>query len=210
MSTPLYKLADIADIRPGYIARAAVPDNPLGTHRLLQLRDFNSDRTAPDMTNAVRFSPESRSPPRVLKAGDVLFMAKGSGTFSLAVPALAEPTLASGSFFVVTPRPGVAPAYLAWFLNHESTLRTLSRLSTSGTSMPVISRETLEALEVPMPPLATQETIAAFAEASVRAQRLLADLAGKYHDLVSSVCMRTARDGQLIPQPPPLSEGTHL
>lgn len=210
MPTPLHRLADIADIRPGYLAREAVPDDPAGTHRLLQLRDLRRDRTDLDLSGAVRFSPESRSPLRALQAGDVLFMAKGVGTFALAVPALPEPALAAGSFFVVTPRSGLVPAYLAWFLNHESTLQTLSRLATSGTSMPCIHRDTLASLEIPLPPLATQEAIAELDALRIREEQLLADRASKQRALVSSVCMRTARAAcaaQGIPPSPPTPEG---
>src|SRR5690606_2374521 len=65
---------------------------------------------------------DSVSPKHILKAGDVVYAAKGSKNFAAIYEAKSPPAVASTSFFVIrlvaTPPRGVMPEFLVWFLNH--------------------------------------------------------------------------------------------
>lgn len=193
MANPIHRLGDLADVRAGYLTREAVRNDPKGTHRLLQIRDFSRDRTTVNVPDMVRLTPESRSSVCPLQPGDVVFLAKGANNFAAAVPDLPSPILAASYFFILRPSPAILSGYLAWFLNHESTRALLSRLATTGAHMPIIRRDVLEALEIPLPPLTTQKAIAALDSLRLQEQALLTDLARKQQELISSVCMTTAR-----------------
>jgi hypothetical protein len=193
MTNPIHKLGDLADVRAGYLTREAVRNDPEGTHRLLQIRDFSRDRATVNVTDMVRLTPESRSSVCPLQPGDVVFLAKGANNFAAAISGLPTPTLAASYFFILRPKPAILSGYLAWFLNHESTRALLTRLATTGAHMPIIRRDVLEALEIPLPPLTTQKAIAALDSLRLQEQALLTDLARKQQELISSVSMTTAR-----------------
>lgn len=193
MTNPIHKLSDLAVVRAGYLTREAVRNDPEGTYRLLQIRDFSRDRATINVTDMVRLTPESRSSVFPLQPGDVVFLAKGANNFAAAVSDLPAPTLAASCFFILRPKPAILPGYLAWYLNHESTRALLTRLATTGAHMPIIRRDVLEALEIPLPPLIAQKAIAALGSLRLQEQALLTDLARKQQELISSVCMTTAR-----------------
>lgn len=192
MTNPTHKLGDLAEVRAGFLTRVAVQDNPEGSYRLLQIRDFNRERTAINAADMVRISSESRSSVCTLQTGDVLFLGKGANNFAAVVSDLPEPTLAASSFFILRPKPAILSSYLAWFLNHESTRILLSRLATTGAHMPIIRRAVLESIEIPLPILAVQKTITNLDALRLQEQALLSDLAQKQQELISTVCMTTA------------------
>jgi len=195
MSTK-FKLAEIADVRPGYLARKPVEPRADGTHRLLQLRDFNRDRTAVDITALVRFTPDSLASLQPLRAGELVFLARGAKNFAYAPAELPETTLAAGYFFVIRTREQIASAYLTWFLNQPATLRALARAATSGAHMPVVRRADLENIEILVPPLAVQRSIVELDNLMREEQDLLQELARRKHELISNVCMTAAQSGQ--------------
>ena len=60
--------------------------------------------------------------------------------------------------------------------------------------MTVISKATLDTLEVPLPSLETQERIVALADLSNQEQRLMRELAKKKEKLVNGIQMRWATE----------------
>jgi len=95
----------------------------------------------------------------LLKDGDVLFAAKGTKNFAAVFENHNEPSVASTSFFVIRPTNNkVLPQYLAWFLNNQTTL-TLLKGQAIGTSIPSISKQVLENLEITIPSIETQKAI---------------------------------------------------
>lgn len=123
------------------------------------------------------------------------FLAKGAKNFAHAIANAPTPTLAASYFFVLQPRNQVLPAYLAWFLNQESTLRAVSRSATSGTPMPVVRRADLEALEITVPPLPMQNAIVQLDNLRREEHDLLCDLVHRRNVLVSAVCASATHGG---------------
>lgn len=102
---------------------------------------------------------EGISEKHLLKDGDVLFAAKGTKNFAAVFENHNEPSVASTSFFVIRPAgKKVLPQYLAWFLNNHTT-QTLLKGQAIGTSIPSISKQVLENLEIPVPDIKTQKAI---------------------------------------------------
>jgi len=95
----------------------------------------------------------------LLKDGDVLFAAKGTKNFAAVFENHNEPSVASTSFFVIRPtNKKVLPKYLAWVLNSH-TILTLLKGQAIGTSIPSISKQVLENLEIAVPSIETQKAI---------------------------------------------------
>jgi len=95
----------------------------------------------------------------LLRNGDVLFAAKGTKNFATVYESHNPPAVASTSFFVIRPTDDqVLPEYLAWFLNSEKT-QTLLKAMARGTSIPSISKQELETLEISVPTIETQQAI---------------------------------------------------
>lgn len=102
---------------------------------------------------------ERISEKHLLKNGDVLFAAKGTKNFAAVFENHNEPSVASTSFFVIRPTDNkVLPQFLAWFLNSHTT-QTLLKSQAIGTSIPSISKQVLENLEIPIPEIKTQRAI---------------------------------------------------
>jgi len=64
----------------------------------------------------------------------------------------------------VRPREGVLPGYLLWYLNHRETAELL-RVLEQGTTVPFLSKQNLERLRVPLPPVEIQEALIAVSAA---------------------------------------------
>lgn len=95
----------------------------------------------------------------LLKNGDVLFAAKGTKNFATVFENFNEPSVASTSFFVLRPTDKkVLPDYLAWVLNSHTT-QTLLKSQAIGTSIPSISKQVLENLEIAVPSIEMQNAI---------------------------------------------------
>jgi len=101
---------------------------------------------------------EGISEKHLLKSGDVLFAAKGTKNFAAVFENHNERSVASTSFFVIRPTNKLLPHYLAWVLNSQPT-QTLLKGQAIGTSIPSISKQVLENLEIAVPGLETQKTI---------------------------------------------------
>jgi restriction endonuclease S subunit len=95
----------------------------------------------------------------LLKHGDVLFAAKGTKNFAAIYENQNNPAVASTSFFVIRMTDKkVLSEYLAWFLN-SSSAQTLLKRQALGTSIPSISKQVLEELEIPVPDIKKQKLI---------------------------------------------------
>lgn len=102
---------------------------------------------------------EDVSEKHLLKEGDVLFAAKGTKNFAVVFENHNEPAVASTSFFVIRlSDKRVLPQFLAWFLNNPTT-QVLLKGQAIGTSIPSISKQVLENLEITIPSVETQRTI---------------------------------------------------
>jgi restriction endonuclease S subunit len=148
------RIKNIAIIQTGLFAK------PSGIGELVYLQSRHFDEYGqlhsvlhPDLP------AEGISEKHLLKVGDVLFAAKGTKNFAAVFENHNEPSVASTSFFVIRPTDNkVLPQYLAWFLNSHST-QALLKGQALGTSIPSISKQVLENLEITIPSIETQQVI---------------------------------------------------
>ena len=148
------KIQDIATLQTGLFAK------PLADGDVVYLQSKHFD----DQGNLLAILHpdllmEDISEKHVLCAGDVLFAAKGTKNFAAVFENHNEPSVASTSFFVIRPTgKKLLPHYLAWVLNSHST-QILLKGQAIGTSIPSISKQVLENLEISIPSIETQKAI---------------------------------------------------
>lgn len=92
----------------------------------------------------------------ILRKGDVLFAAKGGKNFATVFHDDNVPSVASTSFFVIRlTDANVLPQFLVWFLNSEIAQSKLKGQAI-GTSIPSISKQVLDNLEISVPSIQSQ------------------------------------------------------
>jgi len=186
------RISEIASIITGYQSRKAVENEQFGTHFLLQIRDFNPDRTLIKADGMVCFTPSSSSRDQPLQPDDVVFLARGQKNFAFALPKLPSPSLAGSYFFVLRPKPKVSGPYLAWYLNQPPAQHHFKRLATTGAHMPVVTRDVIASLMVPVPNLETQRKIVELDALVASHAKLLDELAIKKRTLADAACLHAA------------------
>jgi len=147
-------IKSITNIQTGLFAK------PAGVGEVVYLQSKNFDEYGqlhselhPDLV------ADGISEKHLLKDGDVLFAAKGTKNFAAVFENHNEPSVASTSFFVIRPTDNkVLPQFLAWFLNNPTT-QNLLKGQAIGTSIPSISKQVLENLEITVPDIETQKAI---------------------------------------------------
>lgn len=190
------RLKEIACLSTGYQNRTKIEPDPNGSHFLVQTRDFNASKSQINIESVTQFSPTGGDSLTPLQAGDVLYAAKGSNNFGYTVEnGLPQPLLAASLFFVlrIHPNIAVAPHYLAWFLNQEPAREHFIRNASTGARTPVIRREHLEELEIPVPALETQRKIVELDQLKHRQQQLYSELIEKTELLVTNACLKSIR-----------------
>lgn len=149
-----YKLSDIAKLQTGLFAKPEA----MGEVVYLQVRHFDENgllraELYPDLKGN-RFTEK-----HLLKAGDILFAAKGTKNFAAVYEPHYPTAVASTSFFVIRlQNTQILPGYLGWYLNHPVIINRLKEQAI-GSATPSISKTVLDDLEIPMPTIQKQKLV---------------------------------------------------
>ena len=133
--------------------------HPLGEVFYLQSRDFlNSNLLDPELKPSLEYT--ERLEKHFLQKGDVLVMSKGHNGFNaFTYSGSKKPAVASSIFLVLKNlNPIVLSAYLAWYINLESTQKELINKS-RGTALPAIKRSMLAEVQIPIVSINEQQKI---------------------------------------------------
>jgi hypothetical protein len=138
--------------------------------------------------DALRITPQRATIRYEVHAGDVVFMSRGSRNLAWAIARVPEPTIVPVSFYILRPGAEVDGRYLAWYLNQTPAQASIDQART-GAGTPIVQRQSFERVEVVMPPLATQWTIAELAQLQARERALRGQL-GAATELLRSATSR--------------------
>ncbi len=174
------KIKEIADVQVGVYAQTTAAANAI----YIQVGNYSSDK---ELCENIKPSVEieGRRQNFFLNKGDLLFAAKGSNNFCAVFQALDCPAVASSSFLTlrIKDKSTVLPEYVCWYINLDATLKYL-RSEAKGTGIPSISKATLEELEMPVPPMEIQLTIAEIARLQSDAQKLQSKIMAIHQQLI--------------------------
>ena len=186
------KLNELSVILSGYISREKIEQDEDGSYFLMQARNVDGIGLGYDTSDLVRFNPALSEKDCCLEQGDILFMARGAYNFSVIIKADIPPcTLAAACFFIIRiTDKNVVPEYLSWYLNQAPVEQYLKRNSGKGVHMPVVRRAVLENVDIPLPPLEKQRTIAALDALQRQEQDLVRQIEIKRKNLLAAVCLQ--------------------
>lgn len=178
-------LTDVAQVSSGLTVRGRLDASSSGI-LAIQMADISTGSKLRVSGMARIPSPHSRY---FVSRGDVLLRSRGHATIAWAVPDnLPEPAVAVMPLFIIRPTADIYdPDFLAWWLNQPDAQNHLRRAA-QGQSIQMVSKASIEAVPLLLPPIEQQRLIADAGQEVSREAQLMHRLAE---------CQQTLRQAQL-------------
>ena len=187
------RIKDIAEIQIGYQFRGRIEADPEGTHRVIQIRDFDALQNL-QVAGLCKVLPKYNAERYLVNKRDVLFLSRGHHNYAIPIKVALENTIAASYFFILRIKTEqIIPEYLAWFINQAPAQGYLHNLARRGTHIPVVPKSVFENLKISIPDIETQEKIVRLNSLIEKERNLLSILQQKRTLLTRSVCLKAAR-----------------
>ena len=172
-------LNQVVDILPGYPFRGSIQLRPDGDALAIQVRHVSSREWLTIEEDARHVGSETldrvclagRRRPDYLRAGDVLFLARGVKNHAILVEQIPEATVCTPHFFLIRVKPAwherVSPGFLAWQLNHGDG-RAAIAVGRQGSLLPSVRKTELADIALRLPPRSVQDRLVALHRAASR------------------------------------------
>jgi restriction endonuclease S subunit len=187
------KIKDIAEIQIGYQFRGRIETVPDGTHKVIQIRDFDEFhnlRVADLYKVTLKYDAERY----MVNKGDILFLARGHRNYAIPIKDSLEDTIAASYFFILRLRnKNILPEYLAWFIKQAPAQAYLHNIARRGTHMPMVPKSAFEDMPVNIPDIKTQKTIIELDNLLVKERSLLNQLQEKRTQFIKTVCLNAVK-----------------
>lgn len=160
------KLSKAAEITAGFLQRETKKSTEQIIISIVQLRDLDINGIIDyDNLRIEEISSKDRYPE--LFSGDVIFAAKGSKRSAGVIERELKNTTVSNHYLIIRIREGyksrITPAYLSFYLRQKPALDYFDQCA-SGSHIPFVSAAALKELEVELPPVEKQKTLAELGE----------------------------------------------
>jgi len=168
------KVWEIADVRMGCGFRSKIEHNPEGNVPVIQPKDITNSGLL-QVDDICRVEMSTIKPGQVLAKGDVLLTSRGKFASTVYAGEFKENCVAAGSLLVLTVKAKlpILPEYLPLYFNSAKGRLEFNRL-TERTTIPYLNRSNLEQMDIPIPPLETQQKRVALERAKQRYAQLTA------------------------------------
>ena len=181
------RLGDVATVRCGLVLSRKQSRTPTSArYRLLNLRAINADGCVEMALVDEYFAVESLSPDYLSQFGDVIVRPTVPYTAVLVDDETAG-MVVSSNFVIIRPNPRkLLSGYLAWLLNTRKTRHVIFE-NTTGNMLGAINPKFFASLEIDLPSIDRQCSIAdmnALARKEAQLLRQLADEKKRYYDLI--------------------------
>lgn len=183
-------LGNLVEIQPGYQARGKIIESPIGSHRLLQSKDIIEEMI--NWESPLSFDPEINPDRYRISHNDVLFIARGYENRAYLATTPPENILASNVFYIIKPFK-IQSRFLAWWLNQKAAQAYFAQFQVKM-GYAYMSKKNLSELEVPVPNIKTQETIAEVLRLWDREQTLTSEIKGRKESIMTSVLLTAAEN----------------
>lgn len=187
MRTQMKKVAECAEVLPGFALKARAEHEPEGTYQVVMakhLSDCMPYRYIDE--HELRMTPAGSPENYRVQKGDVLFISRGVRNCAAVIESVPEKTIASATFYILRAHPVVEPAYLAWCLNQSPAQAQIGQIRT-GAGTPIVQRNVLGDIQIPVPPLIEQKRITEFAAlmaAELNLRTKLVEATENYHRML--------------------------
>jgi len=189
-------LAHACSILSGYTARGRIEPVALGGVLAIQLRDLSANGRL-DVSRLMRVQLDDVQDRHLVHPDDVLFRSRGDrNTAAVVGEDLTEAALAVLPLMILRPKANIVSGeYLTWAINHPQTQRFFDSVA-RGTKLRMVSRASLEQLDLDIPDLETQKKIIAIDALAERERVLSARIAGMRKELTSRILGEYAKQSQ--------------
>lgn len=161
MRTQMKKVAECAEVLPGFALKARAEHEPEGVYQVVMakhLSDCMPYRYIDE--HELRMTPAGSPENYRVQKGDVLFISRGVRNCAAVIESVPEKTIASATFYILRANSPIVPAYLAWCLNQSPAQAQIGQIRT-GAGTPIVQRNVLGNIQIPVPPVKEQQRIVA-------------------------------------------------
>jgi hypothetical protein len=176
----------------GYSFRARLESINSGNVAVIQMKDL-SDNNCVDCSALTCIDMDNPREHHLVKPGDLIFRSRGlSSTSAILLEDPGTAVVAAPLLRIRVSDHCILPEYLNWFISQVPAQAYLTSHA-KGTAQKMISKETLDGLEVDVPSLEQQRTIVALASLGEKEQHIMQKLAERRHQLISTHLIRLAQ-----------------
>lgn len=173
----------------GFPFRSRLEHQAAGSVAVVQMKDID-DANLLRVPHAVRVDLGDLKQHHLIREGDLVFRSRGRTNSVALVSADVGTAVLAAPMLLIRPI-DVLPAYLFWYINLPATQAVLTAQA-EGTSVRMISKATLEALELPVPSRRKQQLIVEAADLAMIEQQLLDRIRQERKRLADGVLLRYA------------------
>ncbi len=192
-------LKKVADVRTGYTFRGKIEEADDGNVRVLQIRDLRKQFAESNRTELVAHELPlihwNGGDSAMLKPGDIVLPARGEhynaaifpGAKKVADSSPQQVIATSQLLIIKTTKDDVLPGFLCWTMNQPEVQHYLTSES-KGTSIPLLSRKSLDMLTLSIPPMEKQKKIIELQKLWEQEQHLTKQLLTNRENMLKGMC----------------------
>jgi hypothetical protein len=185
-------LKNIADVRAGYSFRTRLEAMETGSVAVIQMKDLTSANQV-CCDELVKVDMETPKEHHLVRPGDLIFRSRGlTSNSALLVDDPGFAVLAAPLLRIRVTSTTVLPEYLNWYISQLPAQSYLTSCS-EGTALKMISKQSLEKLEVFVPSIARQRLVVEMASLAAEEQRLMKLLTEKRNHYISATLLNLAQ-----------------
>lgn len=184
------KLKQLADITMGHSFRSRLERVDGGNLSVIQMKDLTEDNRL-DVDGMAQVELADAKLRQYVALNDIVFRSRGQTNTAVLIEQDVGDAVVAAPLLRIRPSETVLPAYLAWFINLPTSQGWLASQA-KGTAVQMISKKTLEGMEVTVPSIERQRAIVQLAALAADEQRLMKELVGKRKQYIERILMQAA------------------
>jgi len=183
------KLENIATVQAGYSFRSRLESLDTGAVAVIQMKDLTSANRV-DCTELARVDMELSKEHHLVRPGDLIFRSRGlTSNSALLVDDPGAAVLAAPLLRIRIKNRKVLPEYLNWYISQQPAQAYLTSCA-AGTALKMISKQSLENMELFVPSLDRQRLIVELAVLEEEEQHIMTKLAEKRIQYISKTLLQ--------------------
>lgn len=190
-------MSKISLIQTGYSFRSGLEYMNRGGIAVIQMKDLAEDHQV-DCANLLRIELGNLKAHHLVQPGDLVFRSRGQVSTSAILSTDPGPAIVAAPLLRIrVNQQMILPEYLNWYIN-QSPAQGFLESRARGSSQKIIGKEALENLEVELPSLEKQRTIAeiaALAEKEHEIMKRLSEL-GRVH--IAKLLIKMAQENEEV------------
>jgi len=187
------KIKQLATVRMGYSFRSRLEATRGGEVAVIQMKDLLQDNTV-GCKKLVKIDMETVKKHHLAQKGDLVFRSRGQiTTAAILLEDPGKAVVAAPLLRIrITKSDKILPKYLNWYISQRDAQIFLASRA-KGTVQKMISKQTVEDMEIYLPTLEKQQYIVDLAKLSARERTILSTLSEKRDQYISTVLMQFAK-----------------